>query len=184
MNLFRLNHKKKHGPIAPDPPLETTMPAETITLNQNQAEDLQELLSYAQILEDWLLHAPDDILHELARFAYHEHFHPYSAAWWLIEDLGHLGCRLRNTFAGHQQDQDRPAAAPTIKAITETETRPSASARDGLDTATTIGNQNSLLCGVLCEGSSCRKAVPCGVARPGYCFQGRGRGFSPRIGSQ
>jgi len=160
------------------------MPAETITLNQNQAEDLQELLSYAQILEDWLLHAPDDILHELARFAYHEHFHPYSAAWWLIEDLGHLGCRLRNTFAGHQQDQDRPAAAPTIKAITETETRPSASARDGLDTATTIGNQNSLLCGVLCEGSSCRKAVPCGVARPGYCFQGRGRGFSPRIGSQ
>ena len=66
------------------------MPAETITLTQDQAEDLRELLSYAEILEDWLLHAPREILDELARFAYHEHFHPYSAAWWLIEDLGHL----------------------------------------------------------------------------------------------
>ena len=73
------------------------MPAETITLTQDQAEDLRELLSYAEILEDWLLHAPSDILNELARFAYHEHFHPYSAAWWLIEDLGHLRCRLRKT---------------------------------------------------------------------------------------
>ena len=45
------------------------------------AEDLRELLSYAEILEDWLLHAPSDILNELARFAYHGHFHPYSAAW-------------------------------------------------------------------------------------------------------
>jgi len=74
------------------------MPAETITLTQDQAEDLRELLSYAEILEDWLLHAPSDILNELARFAYHEHFHPYSAAWWLIEDLGHLRCRLRKTL--------------------------------------------------------------------------------------
>jgi hypothetical protein len=30
------------------------MPAETITLTQDQAEDLRELLSYAEILEDWL----------------------------------------------------------------------------------------------------------------------------------
>ena len=121
------------------------MHAETITLNHDQAEDLRELLSYAQILEDWLLHTPDDILHELARFAYHEHFHPYSATWWLIEDLGHLGCRLRNTFDGHQQDQDRPAATPNVKAITETGTRPSASSRDGLDTATTIGNHKPIM---------------------------------------
>jgi hypothetical protein len=74
------------------------MPAETITLTQDQAEDLRELLSYAEILEDWLLHAPSDILNELARFAYHDHFHPHSAAWWLIEDLGHLRCRLRKTL--------------------------------------------------------------------------------------
>jgi hypothetical protein len=118
------------------------MLAETITLNQDQAEDLRELLSYAQILEDWLLHAPDDILHELARFAYHEHFHPYSATWWLIEDLGHLGCRLRNTLC---RTSARPRSAsscphPTVKAIAETGTRPSASSRDDLDTATTIGN--------------------------------------------
>ena len=78
------------------------MPAETITLTQDQAEDLRELLSYAEILEDWLLHASDDILDELARFAYHDHFHPHSAAWWLIEDLGHLRCRL-------SQDPPRPS---------------------------------------------------------------------------
>ena len=118
------------------------MPAETITLTQDQAEDLRELLSYAQILEDWLVHARDDILDELARFAYHDHFHPYSATWWLIEDIGHLGSRLRKTLPGHQQDQDRPAVTPSIKVIAETETRPTASSRDGLDTATSIGNQN------------------------------------------
>jgi hypothetical protein len=116
------------------------MPAETITLTQDQAEDLRELLSYAEILGDWLLHAPGDILDELGRFAYHDHFHPYSAAWWLIEDLGHLGCRLRKTLPGHQQEQDRPPVAPSVKAIAETETRPTASSRDGLDTATSIGN--------------------------------------------
>lgn len=118
------------------------MPAETITLTHDQAEDLRELLSFAQILEDWLLHAPDGILDELAGFAYHEHFHPYSAAWWLIEDLGHLACRLRKTLPCNQQDQNRPAVAPSVKVIAETETRPTASSRDGLDTATSIGNQN------------------------------------------
>ena len=119
------------------------MPAETITLTQDQAEDLRELLSYAVTPEDWLLHAPSEILDELARFAYHEHFHPYGAAWWLIEDLGHLGCRLRKALPGHQQEQDRPVVAPSVKTSAETETRPTASSRDGLDTATSIGNQNS-----------------------------------------
>lgn len=119
------------------------MPAETITLTQDQAEDLRELLGYARIVEDWLLHAPSEILDELARSAYHEHFHPYSAAWWLIEDLGHLGCRLRKALPSHQQEQDRPAAAPSVMTRAEAETRPTASSRDGLDTATSIGNQNS-----------------------------------------
>jgi len=117
------------------------MPAETITLTHDQAEDLRELLSYAQILEDWLLHAPSDILNELARFAYHDHFHPDSAAWWLIEDLGHLSCRLRNTLPGHQHDQDQPAVAPSAQASAKTGTRPTAPSRAGLDTATSIGNQ-------------------------------------------
>jgi hypothetical protein len=116
------------------------MPAETITLTQDQAEDLRELLSHAEIPEDWLLHASDDILDELARFAYYGHFHPYSAAWWLIEDLGHLRCRLRKTLPGHHHEQDRPAVAHSIKAIAETGTSPTASSRDGLDTATSIGN--------------------------------------------
>ena len=118
------------------------MPAETITLTQDQAEDLRELLSYAEIPEDWLLHASDDILDELARFAYYGHFHPYSAAWWLIEDLGHLRCRLRKTLPGHHHEQDRPAVAHSITAIAETGTSPTASSRDGLDTATSIGNHN------------------------------------------
>ena len=120
------------------------MPAETITLTQDQAEDLRELLSHAEILEDWLLHASDDILDELARFAYYGHFHPYSAAWWLIEDLGHLRCRLRKTLPGHHHEQDRPAVAHSIKAIAETRTSPTASSPDGLDTATSIGNHNRL----------------------------------------
>lgn len=117
------------------------MPAETITLTQDQAEDLRELLSYAEILEDWLLHAPSDILNELARFAYHDHFHPCSAAWWLIEDLGHLRCRLRKTPPGYQHEPDRQADAPSVNVIAETETRPTASSRDDLDTAISIGNQ-------------------------------------------
>lgn len=50
------------------------MPTQTITLTQDQADDLRELLSYAEILEARLLHAPDGILDELARFAYHDHF--------------------------------------------------------------------------------------------------------------
>ena len=57
-----------------------------------------EECKHSMALEDWLLHAPSDILNELARFAYHDHFHPCSAAWWLIEDLGHLRCRLRKTL--------------------------------------------------------------------------------------
>jgi hypothetical protein len=32
------------------PETETTMPTETITLTQDQADDLRELLSYAEIL--------------------------------------------------------------------------------------------------------------------------------------
>ena len=78
------------------------MPTQTITLTPDQADDLRELLSYAEILEDWLLHAPDHILDELARFAYHDHFHPNSATWWLIEDLGHLRGRA-------PQDPSRPS---------------------------------------------------------------------------
>jgi hypothetical protein len=118
------------------------MPAQTITLTQDQADDdLRELLSYAEILEDWLLHAPDDTLDELASFAYHDHFHPSSATWWLVEDLGRLRCRLRKTLPGHHHEQDQPAADPSAKTIAETGTSPTASSRDRLDTPASIGNQ-------------------------------------------
>ena len=133
------------------------MPAETITLTQDQAEDLRELLSYAEILEDWLLHASEEILDELARFAYHGHFHPCSAAWWLIEDLGHLRCRLRKTLPGHHHEQDRPAVAHSIKAIAETGTSPTVSSRDGLDTATSIGNHNPPFLNALPDSNTWRK---------------------------
>jgi hypothetical protein len=123
------------------PETETTMPTQTITLTKDQADDLRELLSYAEILEDWLLHAPDDTLDELARFAYHDHFHPYSATWWLVEDLGHLRCRLRKTLTGHHHEQDEPAADPRAKTIEQAQTSPAASSRDRLDTAASIGNQ-------------------------------------------
>ena len=127
------------------------MPAETITLTQDQAEDLRELLSYAEILEDWLLHAPSDILHELARFAYHGHFHPYSAAWWLIEDLGHLRCR-RSARPSRLPVRARLASGyPSVNVIAETETRPTASSRDDLDTAISIGNQNTRFCSVYAD---------------------------------
>ena len=117
------------------------MLTQTITLTQDQADDLRELLSYAEIPEAWLLHAPDGILGELARSAYHDHFHPYSATWWLIEDLGHLRCRLGKTLPGHHHQQDPPAVAPSVKAIAKTGTSPTAPPRDRLDTATSIGNQ-------------------------------------------
>ena len=116
------------------------MPAETITLTQDQAEDLRELLSYAEILEDWLLHAPGDIPDEPARFAYHDHFHPYSAAWWLIEDLGHLGCRLRKTLPAISTNETAQRL-PQRQGHRRDRTRPTASSRENLDIAISIGNQ-------------------------------------------
>lgn len=85
------------------------MPAETTTLTEDQTEDLRELLGYVATLEDWLLHAPDETRSELADFAYHGHFHPCSAAWWLIEDIGRLGTRLRKALPGHHPGQRRPS---------------------------------------------------------------------------
>ena len=142
------------------------MPAETITLTQDQAEDLRELLSYAEILEDWLLHAPGDILDELARFAYHDHFHPYSAAWWLIEDLGHLGCGSARPFPAISKSKIGHRMLSRVKAIAETETRPTASSRDGLDTATPIGNHNLSAPLVWCWDSGWRSRCSPGLRRP------------------
>jgi len=42
---------------------------------------------------------------------------------------------------GYQHEQDRQADAPSVNVTAETETRPTASSRDDLDTAISIGNQ-------------------------------------------
>ena len=118
------------------------MPAETITLTQDQAEDLRELLSYAEISRTGCCTPRGDILDELARFADDGHFHPYSAAWWLIEDLGHLRC-LDFARPSRLSARARPAGGcpRSVNVIAETGTSPTASSRDGLDTAISIGNQ-------------------------------------------
>ncbi|MEV0391446.1 hypothetical protein [Nonomuraea sp. NPDC050643] len=74
------------------------MPQTTITLTEDQTDDLRELLDYAEILEDWLLRTDDAVLAELADFAFPTHFHHASAVTWLTEDIGHLGCRLRQAL--------------------------------------------------------------------------------------
>ena len=61
-------------------------------------------------------------------------------AWWLIEDLGHLRCRLRKTLPA-TSTSETGQRLPSVNVIAETETRPTASSRDDLDTAISIGNQ-------------------------------------------
>lgn len=122
------------------------MPAETITLTQDQAEDLRELLSYAEIPEDWLLHAPREILASW-------HASPITSTSTPTVPPG-----------GSSKTSDTSAAGPArpFPAINKSKTgqrlppasRPAqrpkqdqrplhATSCDGLDTATSIGNQNS-----------------------------------------
>lgn len=74
------------------------MPEPGITLDADQAEDLCELLHHTQTITQWLLHATDEIINDLAQTAYPAHFHPRSAAFWLIEDLTHTRHRLHQTL--------------------------------------------------------------------------------------
>ena len=74
------------------------MPEAAIVLDPGQAEDLRELLDHAETLAQWLLHAADDILDDLAQTAYPAHFHPRSAVFWLIEGLAHTRYRLHKTL--------------------------------------------------------------------------------------
>ena len=92
------------------------MPEPGIILNHDQAEDLHELLDHAETLAQWLLHATDEILDDLAKTAYPAHFHPASAVFWLIEDLVHTRYRLDKALhpdasTYDQQGRCRPSAS-------------------------------------------------------------------------
>ena len=73
---------------APRMPAERTtiMPEPGITLDTGQTEELCELPDHTETITQWLLHARDEIIDDLARTAHPAHFHPRSAAFWLIED--------------------------------------------------------------------------------------------------
>ncbi len=86
------------------------MPEPVIVLDTDQAEDLHELLDHAQTIAQWLLHADDQVLDDLAQTAYPAHFHPRSAAFWLIEDLVHTHCRLDKAL--HPDPEEDTRAEP------------------------------------------------------------------------
>jgi hypothetical protein len=114
------------------------MPEPGIVLNTDQAEDLHELLDHAETIAQWLLHAPDEVLSDLAQTAYPAHFHPRSAVFWLIEDLVHTQYRLHRALhpdtGSHDQDTHaEPAAQAATSATTSYSGR--------LDTPASIGNQ-------------------------------------------
>ncbi len=120
------------------------MPEPGIILDQDQAEDLRELLTLTDIVQEWLHYADDSIPDDLARFAYRSTFHPRSYAAWLTEDLASLSGRLRQAAAPpatsqNSQNQDQ-VPAPAVAAAS-TAARSADSSEDAVDTAASIGNQ-------------------------------------------
>ena len=120
------------------------MPEPGITLDPDQAEELRELITLTDIVQEWLHYAGDIILDNLADFAYHDTFHPRSYAAWLIQDLACLSTRLRKAAAPpptshNSQHHDQVPAPP--RSSPATTTRSADSSADALDTTASIGNQ-------------------------------------------
>ena len=84
------------------------MPEPATVLGSSQAEDLHQLLDHAETLAQWLLHADDKILDDLAQAAYPAHFQPRSAVFWLIENLVHIPYRLHKTLIAGGVDTSAP----------------------------------------------------------------------------
>jgi hypothetical protein len=63
-------------------------------LDDELAEDLARAVS---LVEDWLLHASDETLDELAGFAYGSAHRGHDRLRWIIELLGEAAARLRPT---------------------------------------------------------------------------------------
>ncbi len=68
----------------------------TVLLDEHTADDLAALLS---LLEDWLLHAGDDIRDDLALFAFHAQCHRALAVQHLIDQLGHNSVLLHRQLS-------------------------------------------------------------------------------------
>ena len=118
------------------------MPEPGIVLNSDQIGDLHELLDHAETIAQWLLHATDEIIDDLAQTAYAAHFHPRSAVFWLVEDLVHTQYRLHRALhpdtGSHDQDPGQDThAEPAAQAATSATT----SYRGRLDASASIGNQ-------------------------------------------
>ena len=88
------------------------MPEPAVVLDPGQAEDLHQFLDHADTVAQWLLHAADEILDDLAQTAYPAHFQPRSAVFWLIEDLVHIRYRLSRTLRPDPACPDAAGAQP------------------------------------------------------------------------
>jgi len=69
-----------------------------VTLAPDEAEELHWLLGQ---LEDWLLHASDDVIAELGDFF--NHSYPRGAVCHVIDTLGLYGTELRRRAEGRQR---------------------------------------------------------------------------------
>ena len=93
-----------------NPALNTNTPTGRGPLDDNLAEDLAEdLVRALGLVEDWLLHASDETLDELADFAYGPTHRGHDHLRWIIGLLGEAAARLR------------PAPAPAVSTTADRE---------------------------------------------------------------